>query len=206
MPTTALQTPQGRARKVLATVLSTRTAALPTDFGLVAARIALAWIFIYYGGGKLFGAFNGPGIHNTALYFSNTAHLHPGGLFAVLGGIVEFGGGVALALGLASRLAGLALFGDMVMAMITVTWATGINSQTAPPGYQLNLALAVLALVIAFCGGGRFSIDALAERRFVAVQRPHATAATGFLDDRELKVENPSPSGSPRIGALPHRQ
>ena len=149
---------------MLATVLSTRTAALPADVALVAARVALAWIFIYYGAGKLFGAFNGLGIHGEALYFSNTAHLHPGGFFAVLGGVIEFGGGIALALGVGSRLAGLALFGDMVMAMITVTWATGINSTTAPPGYQLNLALGVLALVVTVFGAGRFSVDALAER------------------------------------------
>jgi putative oxidoreductase len=135
---------------------------------MVVARIALAWIFIYYGGGKLFGWFNGPGIHGTALYFSQTAHLHPGGLFAVLGGLIEFGGGVALALGIFSRLAGLALFGDMVMAMITVTWATGINSSSNPPGYQLNLALGVLALVVALLGSGRFSLDALIERRVVS--------------------------------------
>jgi putative oxidoreductase len=132
---------------------------------MLAARIALAWIFIYYGAGKLFGAFNGPGIHRTALYFSDTAHLHPGGFFAVLGGIVEFASAIALALGLASRLAGLALFGDMVLAMITVTWATGINSTSSPPGYQLNLALAVLALVVAALGSGQFSVDALIERR-----------------------------------------
>ena len=81
--------------------------------------------------------------------------------------LIEFGSGVALALGLFSRLAGLALFGDMVMAMITVTWATGINSQSNPPGYQLNLALAVLALVVALLGSGRFSLDALIERRVV---------------------------------------
>ncbi len=117
-----------RGRALLAAVLGTRTAAVPADLALVAGRTALAWIFIYYGAGKLFGWFNGPGIHRTALYFSNTAHLHPGGLFAVLGGVIEFGGGIALALGLGTRLAGLALFGDMVMAMITVTWATGINS------------------------------------------------------------------------------
>jgi putative oxidoreductase len=139
------------------------------DWALLAARIALAWIFIYYGGGKLFGWFNGPGIHATALYFSQTAHLHPGGLFAVIGGLIEFGGGFALALGLFSRLAGIALFGDMVMAMITVTWATGINSQSDPPGYQLNLALGVLALVVALLGSGRFGLDALIERRVVAV-------------------------------------
>jgi putative oxidoreductase len=168
MVTAALPTRRQRARSLLAAVLSTRTAPLPADLALVAARIALAWIFIYYGAGKLFGSFNGPGLHRTALYFSNTAHLHPGGFFAVLGGVIELGAGIALALGLASRLAGIALFGDMVMAMITVTWSTGINSQTAPPGYQLNLALGVLALVVAIFGSGRFSLDALIEQHVVA--------------------------------------
>jgi len=168
MVTASLPTRRQRARSLLAAVLSTRTAPLPADLALVAARIALAWIFIYYGAGKLFGSFNGPGLHGTALYFSNTAHLHPGGFFAVVGGVIELGSGVALALGLASRLAGVALFGDMVMAMITVTWATGINNQTTPPGYQLNLALGVLALVVAIFGSGRFSLDALIERHVVA--------------------------------------
>ena len=152
-------------RTLLATVVSTRSPAPLGDWALLFARIALAWIFIYYGAGKLFGSFNGPGIHGTALYFSQAAHLHPGGLFAVIGGLIEFGSAVALALGFFSRLAGLALFGDMVMAMITVTWATGINNRTNPPGYQLNLALAVLALVVALLGSGRFSLDSVIERR-----------------------------------------
>jgi putative oxidoreductase len=165
MATVSVPAHPDRLRTVLASALSTRTSGLPADLALVAVRTALAWIFIFYGGGKLFGAFNGPGIHRTALYFSNTAHLHPGGLFAVLGGVIEFGGGIAVALGLSARLAGLALFGDMVMAMITVTWSTGIASQTAPPGYQINLALAVLALVLAVFGAGRFSVDALVARR-----------------------------------------
>ena len=56
-----------RVRTLLAAVLSTRTSALRADFALIAARIALAWIFIYYGAAKLFGAFNGMGIHGTAL-------------------------------------------------------------------------------------------------------------------------------------------
>jgi len=157
-------------RWLLRVLFSTRTGTLPVDVALVAVRTALAWIFIYYGAGKLFGSFNGMGLHGTALYFSNTAHLHPGGLFAVLGGVIEFGGGVAMALGLASRLAGLALFGDMVMAMITVTWANGINSEKLPAGYELNIALAVLALVIVVFGAGRLSVDALAERHFGKVE------------------------------------
>jgi putative oxidoreductase len=154
----------------LAAVVSTRPATLPVDLALIAVRTALAWIFIYYGAGKLFGSFNGLGIHQTALYFSHTAHLHPGMFFAVLGGVIEFGGGIALALGVGSRLAGLALFGDMVIAMITVTWVNGINSEKLPAGYELNVALAVLALVIVLLGAGRFSVDALAERHVVAMQ------------------------------------
>jgi hypothetical protein len=51
-----------------------------------------------------------------------------------------------------------------VLAMITVTLATGINSASSPPGYQLNLALAVLALAAALTGAGRFSVDALIAR------------------------------------------
>jgi putative oxidoreductase len=162
MATTAtLSSPAARGRDLLRWVFSVRSTSLPADLGLLVARIGLAWIFIYYGAGKLFGAFNGPGIHRTSLYMSNVAHLHPGGLFAVLGGLVEFGSGIAMALGLCARLAGIALVGDMVMAMITVTWTTGINNSTNPPGYQLNLALAVLALVVALLGAGRFSLDAV---------------------------------------------
>ena len=156
-----------RFRRLVAALLTTRTASLSSDLALVAARTALAWIFTWYGAGKLFGWFNGPGIHRTALFFSNSAHLHPGGFFAILGGVIEFGGAISLILGLGARIAGLALFGDMVMAMITVTWVNGFNSATVNPGYELNLAIGVLALVVAVFGAGRFSLDALVERRLV---------------------------------------
>jgi putative oxidoreductase len=142
-------------------VFGVRSASVPKDLALLAARGALAWIFLYYGAGKLFGAFNGGGIHGTALYFEHAAGLNPGTLWAVIGGLVEFGGGIAMALGLATRLAGLALIGDMVIAMITVTWATGLDSN---PGFQINVALAALAIVMVFLGSGRFSVDALIDR------------------------------------------
>ena len=73
----------------------------------------------------------------------------------MLGGVIEFGGGIALVLGLGARLEGLALFGDMVMAMITVTWVNGINLELLTPGYDLNMALCVLALVVVVFGAGR---------------------------------------------------
>ncbi len=134
------------------------------DVAVVPVRIALVWIFLYYGAGKLFGACNGPGIHSTALFMSDTARLHPGGFFAVLGGVIEFGGAIAVALGLGTRLAGLVLFGDQVVAMITVSWVHGINSLSATPGYEFNLALAAMGLVIIGLGAGRLSLDSVTGR------------------------------------------
>jgi putative oxidoreductase len=154
---------------LLGVLFGTSATGWAMDVALLAIRAALSWTFIYYGASKLFGSFSGPGpkgIHQASLFFSNTAHLHPGGFFAVLGGTVEFLGGIAMALGLATRLAGLALFADMVIAMITVTWVTGFNSVTSPPGYQLNVAVGALALAVTLIGAGRFSVDAIIVRRF----------------------------------------
>ena len=162
MSMTARQRRPTRWARMLFETTSTGPA---VDLALIVVRIVLAWIFIYYGAAKLFGAFpesGGPhGVHETAIFMSQVAHLRPGELFAVLAGVTEFGGGIAMALGLCTRLAGLALFGDMVMAMITVTGAEGFNPTGSGTGYQLNVAIAGLALVAALIGAGRFSVDAL---------------------------------------------
>ncbi len=168
MTTAQVSEPRSRGRGLLAALFSTRTAPLAADCALIAVRIVLAVIFIYHGSRRLFGWFDGPGIHKSGLFFANTAGLHPGELFAVMGGIIEFGGGIAIALGLVTRLAGAGIFVDMMMAIVTVTWANGINATGGKSGYELNLALGTLALVVAIFGAGRFSLDALLERRFVS--------------------------------------
>jgi putative oxidoreductase len=167
MVTTSVPKAPSRSRELLRILFSTRTSGLPADLCLLVVRLVLAWIFIYHGSRRLFGWFGGLGIHEYGNYFANTAHLHPGELFAVLSGVIEFGGGIALALGLFTRLAGLAIFGDMMGAIVTVTWANGINATGGTAGYELNLALGFLALVPAVFGAGRFSVDAELERRLV---------------------------------------
>jgi putative oxidoreductase len=137
---------------------STKDTPLARDMALLAGRIALAWIFIYHGAGTLFGAFGRGGVHPQAVYFAHVAHLHPGTFFAVLGGIIEFFGGIAVGLGIFGRLAAAGLFGDMVIAMITVTFGNGLIGPGGS-GYELNLALAALALIIVFLGTGRISLD-----------------------------------------------
>ena len=153
---TAISTRIVRANQKLR---STRDTLLARDVALLGARVGLGWIFVYHGAGTLFGAFGGSGIHPQAVYFAHVAHLRPGTFFAVLGGIIECFGGAAVALGILGRLAALGLVGDMVIAMITVTFGNGIIGDASGSGYELNIALAALALVIAILGTGRFSLD-----------------------------------------------
>jgi putative oxidoreductase len=175
MVTTTIPAPRSRVRVLLAALVSPRTGALPADIGLIAVRAVLALLFIYHGSRRLFGWFDGPGLDASAQYFAHTAGLSPGKFFALMGGLIEFGGGIAIALGLLARLAGAAIFVDMMMAIVTVTWANGINATTGKSGYELNLALGFLALVIACFGAGRVSLDALLARGLAARERAPTT-------------------------------
>jgi putative oxidoreductase len=153
-------------KRALERAAGLRNLATSSDFGdqrlelaRIVSRIALAWIFVYHGSGTLFNTFQGPGLHNGALFYATTAHLHPGTFFAVLSGATEFVGGIAIGVGLLGRLAALALIGEMVMAMITVTFKHGLESSGLGQGYEINIALLALAAVVVALGTGRYSLD-----------------------------------------------
>jgi putative oxidoreductase len=147
-----------RARHATDQLQSTKEAPVARDVALLIVRVSLAWIFVYHGAGTLFGAFGQPGLHAHAVFFADVAHLHPGTFFALLSGVIECFGGLAVGLGILGRLAAAGLVGDMVIAMVTVTWKNGIVSSAAGSGYEINVALAALALVIVILGTGRFSL------------------------------------------------
>ncbi len=153
------------ARRANEQIRSVKEAPLARDVALLVVRIGLAWIFIYHGAGTLFGAFGQPGIHGHAVFFATVAHLHPGTFFAVLSGIIEFFGGLAVGVGILGRLAAAGLVGDMVIAMVTVTWHNGIVSNASGSGYEINVALIALATVIVIMGTGRFSLDVVLRDR-----------------------------------------
>ncbi len=130
------------------------------DFVLMVFRIVLGWVFIYHGAQKLFGAFGGGGPSGTASYFASLG-LHPGGLWATAGGIVEFFGGIGMLLGLGARIWGLLQFGDMLVAILAVNWANGLIAEKAAGGYEINLALGAIALCVFLLGPGGWSLDRL---------------------------------------------
>ena len=132
---------------------------------LFLARLALASVFIYHGAGKLFNFKNQGGIAGTTAFFKfegiPAAHL-----FAYVGGITEFLGGLLLLVGLAVPLAGLALTIDMLLALLVATVDNGMLSKALPggivaDGMEVNLGLGAAALLLAALGAGMFSLDYL---------------------------------------------
>jgi putative oxidoreductase len=174
-----------RLRTAAVWVRGTRDAPLTRDLALLIVRGLLAWLFIYHGAGTLFGAFHQSGIHGETLYFESE-HLEPARFFAVVDGTTQFVGGVLIALGVFGRLAGLALAGDMVGAIVTVTFVQGLVGPNGL-GYQLNVALIIPSLVIALLGTGRFSLDELI-RRLAARRSSHLPAT----DERRTLTKSPT--------------
>src|ERR1700760_1841549 len=91
-------------------------------------RVTVGALFFGHGTQKLKGWFGGHGLDATANMFESLG-LHPGRRNATAAGLSEAGGGVALALGLATPFASAALIGTMLTAIYRVhlkngPWAT----------------------------------------------------------------------------------
>jgi putative oxidoreductase len=81
----------------------------------------------------------------------------PGEVFAVIGGLSEFLGGLGLALGFLVPLAAAAVIGMMINTMATMTWVHGL--WIANGGVEYNVCIALVALGIAAIGSGRLAVD-----------------------------------------------
>jgi putative oxidoreductase len=131
------------------------------DIAVLIMRITLGWVFIYHGAGKLFNYAHQGGLSGTRDYFA-FLHLKPAGFWALVAGLVEFGGGIAMVLGLLARVAGALLFIEMVLAYFIANFTCCMlpsPHSKAGDGAQINLALGALAISVALLGAGRWSLD-----------------------------------------------
>ncbi len=124
--------------------------------GLLVLRLVVGLLFVGHGAQKLFGIWGGHGLRGTAGFFEGIG-LKPGHLHASAAGVLEFGGGALLALGLLTPVAATMLIAVMTAAVISVhypkgLWATG-------GGYEYNLVLASAAFALAAIGPGNWSLD-----------------------------------------------
>ena len=127
------------------------------DIALLLLRAMIGVVFIAHGCQKLFGAFGGGGLDKVAKAMTGLG-LEPGMFFAVLAGILEFGGGLLLLVGLLTPLAGLIITGLMVVAIVVSTGQKGFIA-IGGLGYEYNLVLISIALAIIIAGPGRLSFD-----------------------------------------------
>jgi len=112
-------------------------------------RCGLATVFIYHGYPKLFGS--------TGRFVESFQTLGLPAYFVYIAGAIEFLGGVALALGLFTRVAGLLLLFDMAAA-----WKYNLNEGIfAVREYELPLILGLASLAVSATGGGQFTLDRL---------------------------------------------
>jgi putative oxidoreductase len=124
-------------------------------------RLALGVIFIAHGSQKLFGLFGGYGLTATANFFAEKLGMHPAMLWATLAALGEFGGGVLVLLGLCTRFGALNLAIVMSVAMLHVHWGAFF----LPAGIEYTLALLCASLSLMIAGGGKYSVDALLQKK-----------------------------------------
>ena len=127
------------------------------DLGLAILRIAAGIVFAAHGGQKLFvygfagvtGAFTQMGIPLP-------------GITGPLVALVELFGGLALIVGLLTRLAGVGLTITMLGALFMAHLAGGFF---LPTGIEFVLTLGGIAAALTLTGAGRYSADAILARR-----------------------------------------
>ncbi|MEU9143283.1 DoxX family membrane protein [Streptomyces sp. NPDC048349] len=166
-----MTSPSAATAKPQAPAPATRTApvALSTpghDTGLLLLRLVLGLTMAAHGSQKLFGWFGGGGVGGTGKFF--TASGYPAGdAMAVLAGLTETLGGLGLAVGLLTPLAGAAVVGTLINAIAV----HGTGSFFAPEGIEYELLLTAAAAALALTGPGRYAVD-----RFLPVLRGHRLA------------------------------
>ncbi|WP_327179284.1 DoxX family membrane protein [Streptomyces sp. NBC_01335] len=125
------------------------------DLGLLVLRAGTGAVLAAHGSQKLLGWFGGGGVEGTTAAMEAMG-FHPPKHSAVAAGLGEAGGGVLLALGLATPAAGAAAAGAMAGA-VAVHAPAGFFAQGG--GYEYPAFLGFTAAAIGIAGAGRYSLD-----------------------------------------------
>lgn len=140
-------------RPTATTTTAPRTASPATTAGLL-LRLIFGALFTAHGAQKIFEWT----IAGTQQAFGRMG-IPLADLAAPIVAVLEFGGGIALVLGLLTRPIALLLAVDMLGALALVHLGAGLF--VADGGYELVLALAGGAAALALVGPGRLSLDRL---------------------------------------------
>ncbi|HZC65752.1 MAG TPA: DoxX family protein [Candidatus Dormibacteraeota bacterium] len=144
-----------------------RTAAYLQSPFLLCVRLYWGFQIAQNGWGKL---------HNLAKVteFFTSLNIPAPGPTATFVATFEFVGGILLFIGLGSRLVGLMLATDMIVAYITADREAFVSFFQDPDKFAAAAPFVFLlaALIILIFGPGLFSVDTLLERRIIKAEKP----------------------------------
>ncbi len=127
------------------------------DAALLILRLGVGLTFAAHGAQKVFGWWGGPGLTGWQGAMEKMG-FRPAPLFALVSALVELVGGVFLAVGLLTPLAGAVLVAQSVVIIGQVHWQNGFFNTKG--GYEFPLTLAVAAIALTLVEAGAWSIDA----------------------------------------------
>ena len=120
---------------------------------LLLVRIVIGVAFILHGW---------PKIQNPTSWMNAMGGQGVPSFLQAVAALAEFGGGIALILGLLTPLAALGIVFQMLAALFLVHFPRGdAFVATGGPSYELPLVYLVLAVLLLVLGPGRWSLDAL---------------------------------------------
>jgi putative oxidoreductase len=134
--------------------VNTRNGQSVWPWGIALLRIVAGIIFVMHGQQKLFEL----GVGGVGGFFASLGVPAPQ-LAAVVVSLLETVGGLALILGVLTRLFGLLLTGDMLVALLLVHRPNGFF--VGDGGVELVLLLGTAALALALTGPGALALDTL---------------------------------------------
>ena len=123
-------------------------------WGIALLRVVVGFAFFMHGQQKLFQM----GVGGVGGFFASLGIPAPE-LAAVVVSIVETVGGLALILGVLTRLVGVLLAADMLVAMLVVHLPNGFYAGDG--GVELVLVLGAAALALAITRPGALAVDSL---------------------------------------------
>ncbi|WP_202080872.1 DoxX family protein [Caldalkalibacillus salinus] len=122
-----------------------------TDISLFIVRIVLGLTFLVHGVEKF-----QMGLGNVAGFFES---LGVPGMLAYIVGPIEMIGGIAMLLGLGTRVVGVLFAIIMVGAITIVKWDAGLLGNETSGGYELDLLLLAVSVQMAMTGSRMLSLD-----------------------------------------------